>query len=178
MAVVAALVPVILSALLAKESPGPPDSGKPADSPSASVAIVADCHGESCGGLDPEKAGCTRGTVTLRDAWIGLMRLEIRYNAGCETVWAKLTGAQPGDTVTISTSPAQRQAAEVDWGKTQYTSMLPVSRPDFSAQATAVAVKGDPEQEIPKGYELRIGANGTHLPTAPATPGSSSPSRE
>ncbi|GGZ15636.1 hypothetical protein GCM10010387_05060 [Streptomyces inusitatus] len=175
-AIVAALVPVILSALLAEESPGASDGGNPADSPSASADVVPGCKGETCDGLDPEKARCTRGTVTLRDEWAGLMRLEIRYNPRCEAVWAKLTGARPGDTVTITTSPTRRQAAKVDWGKTQYTTMLPVHRKDFSAQAVAVAVKGNAEQEIPKGYELRVGADGTHLPSAPPTPGSSSPS--
>ncbi|MFI1865701.1 DUF2690 domain-containing protein [Streptomyces jumonjinensis] len=165
-AVVAALVPVALTALIQEESSS--TSGKPPPAKS-SAAATPDCKGETCHGLDPEKAGCTQGTITLRDDWAGLMRLEIRYNPACETVWAKLTGAGPGDTVSISTSPGKQHTTEVDWGKTKYTPMLHAPRKNFSAQATAVAVKGYPAHEIPKGYELRIGANATHLPTPTAT---------
>ncbi|MFI2210287.1 DUF2690 domain-containing protein [Streptomyces sp. NPDC020141] len=170
-AVAAALVPLLVSTLL--EGDDSSASGKPSTSTVDSVSASADtppsCKGETCDGLDPEKAGCTRGTVTLRDDWAGLMRLEIRYNPRCETVWAKLTGARPGDTVSITTSPGRRQSTSVEWGRTQYTSMLAASRADFSAQATAVSVKGVPEQEIPKGYELRIGANASHLPSPAPT---------
>ncbi|WP_405478776.1 DUF2690 domain-containing protein [Streptomyces sp. NBC_00009] len=171
-AVIGAITTVALTALLDGDSD---DSGRasPSASRSSSPGVQAEstpsCSGRTCVGLDPKTARCDAGAVTLRDEGRSTMLLEIRYSPRCDAVWAKLTGAAPGDTVTISTTPSRRQSASVHTGKTQYTSMLAVEN-DFSAQATAVSVKGDTEREIPKGYELRVGATGTDLPSPSPSP--------
>ncbi|MFB6983245.1 DUF2690 domain-containing protein [Streptomyces scopuliridis] len=140
---------------------------------SADADVPPDCAGAACTGLDPEVTRCGgAGARTLTDNWARTMHLEIRYSPRCDAVWAKLTGAQVGDTVSIATSPSGRQTATVQTGHDKYTPMLPVEV-GFSARATAVAVKGNPDQDIPKGYTIRLGAERTHLPTGgPSTTGS------
>ncbi|MFF4092456.1 DUF2690 domain-containing protein [Streptomyces sp. NPDC001834] len=173
MTVVGAVASVVLTSVFegdgdenAKGSPPAASATQGTVTPGA-VASPS-CTAEACAGLDPEKTGCGVGARTLEEDWIGTMHLEIRYSERCATVWGKLTGAQPGDTVTINTTPSRRQSASVRTGQTKYTPMLAVED-DFSAQATAVAVSGKPSEEIPKGYTLRVGADRTSLPSATAT---------
>ncbi|MEU6663556.1 DUF2690 domain-containing protein [Streptomyces sp. NPDC046821] len=169
MAVVGAITTVVLTALLDGDGSGPGRRASPSNAPGASSPAVqaestAACSGRTCVGLDPKITHCDVGAETLQDESRSTMVVEIRYSARCDAVWGKLTGAAPGDTVTISTTPTRRQSASVIEGKTKYTPMLAVEE-DFSAQATAVSLKGSPERKIPKGYELRVGASGTDLPT-------------
>ncbi|MFE7428407.1 DUF2690 domain-containing protein [Streptomyces sp. NPDC057545] len=170
--VVGAVASVILTSVFEggddEEAKGPPPaaSGSPGTATPGSAASPS-CAAETCVGLDPRTTGCDVGARTLEKDWVGTMQLEIRYSERCATVWGKLTGARPGDTVTINTTPSQRQAASVREGQTNYTPMLAVED-DFSAQATATAVSGKPDEEIPRGYTLRVGADRTSLPSASA----------
>ncbi|WP_335941592.1 DUF2690 domain-containing protein [Streptomyces sp. PTD5-9] len=149
----------------AKGSP-PAASGAPGAATPVPAASPS-CAAETCLGPAPERTGCGVDARTLKGDWIGTMHLEIRYSERCATVWGKPTGAQPGDTVTINTTPSQRQSASVRTGQTKYPPML-VVEDDFSARATAVAVSGKPDEEIPKGHTLRVGADRTLLPSASA----------
>jgi hypothetical protein len=179
--VVGAIVSVVFTSAFEGDGEGSAGSGdRPAavsssGTPVAGSATAPSCTGAACAGMDPERTGCGYGAQTLREDWVATMHLEIRYSARCGTVWAKLTGAQTGDTVANNTTPTRRQAAAVRWGQTKYTLML-VAEKEFSAQATAVAVGGNPDEEIPKGYVLRVGADGTHLPSeAPTVTGTATP---
>lgn len=170
--VVGAVVSVVFTSVFEGDSEESSGDRSAAVAGSATPALEGmappSCTGAACAGMDPEKTGCGAGAQTLRGDWVGTMHLEIRYSTRCHTVWAKLTGAQTGDTVAINTTPLRRQATAVRWGQTKYTLMLAAER-EFSAQATAVAVRGKPDEEIPKGYVLRVGADGTHLPSESPT---------
>lgn len=140
----------------------------PAPGAEQSSSAAPGCVGTACTGLDPETNGCG-GARTLTDTWLSTMHLEMRYSPRCEAVWAKLTGAQVGDTVSIATSPNRRQTATVQTNHDKYTPMLPVED-GFSAQATAVAVRGKPDQGITKGQTLRITADESNLPSGAPSP--------
>ncbi|GHF47375.1 hypothetical protein GCM10010218_30920 [Streptomyces mashuensis] len=150
---------------LATSWTGGDDADAKARPPSAAASSAAaaptappGCFSTTCTGVDPKDAGCADGAGTIGEDWVSTMHLEIRYSSRCQAVWGKLTGAQVGDTIEIMTSPAQRQRAAVLTGHTKYTPMLPAGR-QFSAQVSAVSVKGDQEHGIPAGYTLRVGAD-------------------
>ncbi|MFI0711544.1 DUF2690 domain-containing protein [Streptomyces inhibens] len=136
---------------------GDDDSKAHLAAPSSPVTTPA-CFNASCTGVDPKDTRCGDDAVTIADEWQATMHVEIRYSGRCQVVWGKLTGAQVGDTVEISTSPSRRQRATVITGHTKYTPMLPAGR-QFSAQVSAVSVKGDADQRIPVGFALRVGAD-------------------
>ncbi|MFF3517986.1 DUF2690 domain-containing protein [Streptomyces sp. NPDC002573] len=137
------------------------------------TASAPSCSGEGCDGLDPKAAGCADNARTLAKDWAGTMQLEIRYSAGCHTVWAKLTGAAVRDTVEIRTSPTRRQIASVRTGSTKYTPMLPITiSKDFTAQATAVAVNPE-KRAVAQGHVLTVAADAGNLPPAAPTPAAS-----
>ncbi|WBO69271.1 DUF2690 domain-containing protein [Streptomyces camelliae] len=129
------------------------------------------CSGAGCDGLDPKITGCDRAdTSTIKDGWAGTMHLEIRYSRTCHTVWGKLTGAEAGDTVEIRTSPTRRLIAKVDTGHTNYKAMLSApARPDFTAQAAAVAVN-PVKREVARGHVMTVGAGATDLTSATPAP--------
>lgn len=171
-AVVGAVASVVLTSVFEggddKDAKGAPHAASGASGTvTPGAAASPSCAAETCVGLDPRTTGCDVGAQTLENDLVGTMQLEIRYSERCATVWGKLTGALPGDIVTINTTPTKRQAASVQDGRTKYTPMLAVEE-DFSAQATATAVSGKPAEEIPKGYILRVGADPSSLPSASA----------
>ncbi|MCZ2524733.1 DUF2690 domain-containing protein [Streptomyces sp. NPDC059506] len=157
-AVAVTIVGAVVSSVLGVLLPGE-DDGKAAAVPSASPASPASpaCGGETCRGLDPKESRCDDAR-TLAEGEAGVMRVEVRHSKECKAVWGKLTGARPGDPVTVSTSPADRQRAEVATGRTKYTPMLPVGD-TFDVQVCAVSRAGDPEGGVPKGAEPCAGAD-------------------
>ncbi|WP_009998120.1 DUF2690 domain-containing protein [Streptomyces clavuligerus] len=161
-AVVGTVVSVGVGALVNGGTDPAPEDNRP--TPAVSVRAVAKptCAGEVCHGLDPRTTHCDADALTVKEEWKDVMRLELRYSARCSTVWGKLTGAGQGDTVTVSSSPTRLHRAAVESGRTKYTPMLAVDvrsgGQELSLQAVAVAVNGYPEQQIPRGHELRISA--------------------
>ena len=140
-------------ALLGGEKAGTASPGGPA----SPVAPTPSCFQATCHGGDPEDAGCAHDAQTLADDWQSTLHVAVRYSPRCRVVWGKLTGAQVGDTIEIATSPSELQRAKVRSGHTKYTRMLPVGK-EFSAQATAVSVKGIPQSDVPPGFSLPVGA--------------------
>ncbi|MBD0691971.1 hypothetical protein BG452_09965 [Streptomyces sp. CBMA123] len=104
--------------------------------PSATVAPSAagGCMGVSCSGLDPKATGCGDDAVTLITADVQRMTIHVRYSARCRAAWAKLTGATPGDSASITTARGGHQTALVHWGYDAYSPMVDASASDAGLQ--------------------------------------------
>jgi hypothetical protein len=142
-------------AVLAEWDDGGAKSGPPASSPSTTPALQ--CFRTTCKGVDPNAAQCSNVETLASSSRAGML-VEVRYSSRCGTVWGKLTGAQVGDTVEITTSPSQHERATVITNHDKYTPMLPVGQ-RFSARATAVSVKGDPSRGIPVSLAIDASAD-------------------
>ncbi|MFE0329229.1 DUF2690 domain-containing protein [Streptomyces sp. NPDC058960] len=171
--VIGAVASVLLTAALGDDPGGSTGGSAAAEGTVGALtgpSTPPGCHGEECDGLDPETTRCGAGARTLRGEWAGTMYLAIRYSPACHTVWGKLTGAEVGDTVEIRTSPNRRQVAEVAYGHTKYTPMLPAPESRvFTAQATAVAVNPK-KREVAHGHVMTVGAGAADLQSATPNP--------
>ncbi|MFI9112155.1 helix-turn-helix domain-containing protein [Streptomyces venezuelae] len=124
----------------------PPVTTAPPTTQRASLPPGVGCSGPDCTGQDPEAMGCG-GTLatTVARARVGTARVEVRYSATCAAAWARITGAAPGDTVSVEAGGAARRAtvapgaaaAETD----AYTSMLAVDS-GTAAKACGTLVSG------------------------------------
>ncbi|WP_234104540.1 DUF2690 domain-containing protein, partial [Streptomyces venezuelae] len=112
----------------------------------ASLPPGVGCSGPDCTGRDPEAMGCGGPlATTVARARVGTARVEVRYSATCAAAWARITGAAPGDTVSVEAGGAARRAtvapgaaaAETD----AYTSMLAVDS-GTAAKACGTLVSG------------------------------------
>ncbi|MGW1375359.1 helix-turn-helix domain-containing protein [Streptomyces sp. NPDC002446] len=128
----------------------PPASAPTAAKPSALPAGVR-CAGADCLGKDPESMGCggPRAASPSRGMAGGAL-IEIRYSAVCRAAWARISGAAPGDRVTISAA-GHSLAARVEQNGAAYTAMI--------------EVPGDPAQVTACGTTV-AGAKGCARPTA------------
>lgn len=147
--------------LLGGRGSAPAQAGAPSSSSlSASPSLQAqgdlpsgvECSGASCTGQDPETMGCGgKYARTAASTWVGGAYLEMRYSRTCGAVWARISAAAPGDTVTV-TGGSGSERTSIGEDAAAYTPMLAVSGP---AQAKACA-------------ELAAGAEGC---TPPGTDG-------
>lgn len=124
----------------------PPPSTAPPTTQRASLPPGVGCSGPDCTGRDPEAMGCGGPlATTVARARVGTARVEVRYSATCAAAWARITGAAPGDTVSVEAGGAARRAtvapgaaaAETD----AYTSMLAVDS-GTAAKACGTLVSG------------------------------------
>ncbi|MFE1770493.1 helix-turn-helix domain-containing protein [Streptomyces sp. NPDC059008] len=125
----------------------------PKATPSARPALPAGvrCDGAACAGKDPEAMGCG-GThaVSPSRGMAGGALIEVRYSSVCHAAWARISGAAPGDQVTIGEA-GRGLSARVERGGAAYTAM--------------VEVTGDPAKVTACGTTMR-GAKGCVQPTS------------
>ncbi|MFF4173196.1 DUF2690 domain-containing protein [Streptomyces sp. NPDC001744] len=109
-------------------------STTPPPSPTRRTDLPAgvECSGADCAGRDPEAMGCGGPlATTVARARVGTARVEVRHSAVCAASWARITGAAPGDSVTVEVGGAVRsaivpEAADGATARTDaYTPMLP-----------------------------------------------------
>ncbi|MFB7587897.1 DUF2690 domain-containing protein [Streptomyces sp. NPDC056169] len=94
----------------------PPPTTAPTAAPSASLPAGVKCAGAGCTGRDPEAMGCGGPlAATVARTRVGAVRIEVRHSATCAAAWARITGAEPGDAVTVKVAGATR-SAEVSTG--------------------------------------------------------------
>ncbi|MDV5147869.1 DUF2690 domain-containing protein [Streptomyces sp. SBC-4] len=94
-------------------------------------------HGPRPGGHGLRRPLATTVAVTR----VGTAQVEVRHSETCAAAWARITGAVPGDTVTVKAAGDTRRA-EVSAGADTdaYTPMLAVaSGADATACATLAA---------------------------------------
>ncbi|MEU7536556.1 DUF2690 domain-containing protein [Streptomyces narbonensis] len=119
----------------------PPSPTAPTAAPSTLPAGVK-CAGPACTGRDPEAMGCGGPlATTVARTRAGAALVEVRHSETCAAAWARISGAVPGDTVTVEVAGATRRAsvpAGADTGA--YTPMLAVTA---ATDATACATLAD-----------------------------------
>jgi len=140
------------------------ETAGPSAAPSASAAVRhvlgagregAGCTGAGCAGKDPEAMGCGGGNATTAAAaWVGGAYVEMRYSAVCGAVWARISAAGPGDSVSVTSAKRTRRSSVGGGATTTYTPMLAATAP---GQGKACA-------------ELSDGAGGCTPPGTPASP--------
>ncbi|MFC9706233.1 DUF2690 domain-containing protein [Streptomyces sp. NPDC056943] len=121
----------------------PPSPTTPTAAPSVSLPAGVKCAGSGCTGRDPEAMGCGGPlATTVARARVGAVQVEVRHSATCAAAWARISGAAPGDTVTVSAGGATRRAEVVSAGADTdaYTPMLAVTA---GTDATACATLAD-----------------------------------
>ncbi|RSS55075.1 XRE family transcriptional regulator [Streptomyces sp. WAC01280] len=121
----------------------PPSPTTPTAAPSTSLPAGVKCAGAGCTGRDPEAMGCGGPlATTVARARAGAVQVEVRHSATCAAAWARISGATPGDTVTVSAGGATRRAEVVSAGADTdaYTPMLAVTA---GTDATACATLAD-----------------------------------
>ena len=123
----------------------PPSSTAPTAAPSTELPAGVQCTGPGCTGRDPEAMGCGGPlATTVARTRVGTALVEVRHSATCGAAWARITGAVPGDTVTVKVAGATRRAAVPAQGGVAdtdaYTPMLAVTA---AADATACATLAD-----------------------------------
>ncbi|MEU2242690.1 DUF2690 domain-containing protein [Streptomyces sp. NPDC018338] len=117
----------------------PPSPTTPTAAPSTSLPAGVKCAGAGCTGRDPEAMGCGGPlATTVARARVGAVQVEVRHSATCAAAWARISGAAPGDAVTVSAGGATRRAEVVSAGADTdaYTPMLAVTA---GTDATACA---------------------------------------
>ncbi|MFE5713506.1 DUF2690 domain-containing protein [Streptomyces sp. NPDC056501] len=121
----------------------PPSPTTPTAAPSVSLPAGVECAGSGCTGRDPEAMGCGGPlATTVARTRVGAVQVEVRHSATCAAAWARISGAAPGDTVTVSAGGATRRAEVVSAGADTdaYTPMLAVTA---GTDATACATLAD-----------------------------------
>jgi hypothetical protein len=99
LAVVAVVVPLLLTGAFSGSGPGP--RTPPSASPSV---LVQGCHGSGCTGKDPETYGCGAAPVPVtlgRQSFPGPTVVKIRHSTACGAVWARIDLGKVGDRAEI-----------------------------------------------------------------------------
>ncbi|KQX59067.1 MULTISPECIES: DUF2690 domain-containing protein [unclassified Streptomyces] len=87
-----------------------PTTAPPATRP-PSLPPGVRCAGADCTGQDPEAMGCGGElATTVARARVGTALIEVRYSGTCGAAWARITGAAPGDTVSVEAASTVRNA--------------------------------------------------------------------
>ncbi|MEU7033985.1 DUF2690 domain-containing protein [Streptomyces sp. NPDC046237] len=75
-----------------------------ATAPRATLPAGVKCTGAGCTGQDPEAMGCggTFATTVSRSPVGAAGLLEVRHSGTCGAAWVRVTGAAPGDTLSIT----------------------------------------------------------------------------
>ncbi|MFC8264641.1 DUF2690 domain-containing protein [Streptomyces cinereoruber] len=122
----------------------------PAPSPTSRPELPAGvkCSGADCAGRDPEAMGCGGPlAVTVARVRVGTAGVEVRHSATCSASWARITGAAPGDTVSVEVAGATERATVPEGADTAaaetdaYTPMLAVT-PRAAARACGTLADG------------------------------------
>ncbi|MFD5104514.1 helix-turn-helix domain-containing protein [Streptomyces cinereoruber] len=122
----------------------------PAPSPTSRTGLPAGvkCSGADCAGRDPEAMGCGGPlAVTVARVRVGTAGVEVRHSATCSASWARITGAAPGDTVSVEVAGATERATVPEGADTAaaetdaYTPMLAVT-PQAAARACGTLEDG------------------------------------
>ncbi|MGA5495468.1 DUF2690 domain-containing protein [Streptomyces cinereoruber] len=122
----------------------------PAPSPTSRPGLPAGvkCSGVDCAGRDPEAMGCGGPlAVTVARVRVGTAGVEVRHSATCSASWARITGAAPGDTVSVEVAGATERATVPEGADTAaaetdaYTPMLAVT-PQAAARACGTLADG------------------------------------
>ncbi|NEA15836.1 DUF2690 domain-containing protein, partial [Streptomyces halstedii] len=99
------------------------------------------CVGADCTGQDPEAMGCGgQFASTTTRATVGGRLVEVRYSETCAAAWARLTDAEPGDTVRVEAGSV-RQDGTVGADRDAYTPMVAVEDAE-DARACATLISG------------------------------------
>ncbi|MER6098637.1 DUF2690 domain-containing protein [Streptomyces sp. NPDC001728] len=89
----------------------PPPTTVPPTTVRPSLPPGVKCGGADCAGRDPEVMGCGGElATTVARARVGAALIEVRYSGTCGAAWARITGAAPGDTVSVEAAGAVRNA--------------------------------------------------------------------
>jgi transcriptional regulator with XRE-family HTH domain len=122
-------------------------SSSPSSSSSPSLQAQGDlpsgvkCGGARCTGQDPEVMGCGgKYARTAASTWVGGTYVEMRYSRTCGAVWARISAAVSGDTVTV-TDGSVSERTDIGQDAAAYTPMLAVSAPG-RAKACATLATG------------------------------------
>ncbi|MFE0734030.1 DUF2690 domain-containing protein [Streptomyces sp. NPDC058855] len=101
----------------------------------------ATCAGPSCSGQDPEALGCGGPlATTVARTTVGGARVEVRHSPACRAAWARISGAAPGDTVTVEAAGVTRRATLPAGTDTDaYTPMVPVAAGGEARACAALA---------------------------------------
>ncbi|MFF5426014.1 MULTISPECIES: DUF2690 domain-containing protein [unclassified Streptomyces] len=101
----------------------------------------ATCAGPSCSGQDPEALGCGGPlATTVARTTVGGAQVEVRHSPACRAAWARISGAAPGDTVTVEAAGVTRRATLPAGTDTDaYTPMVPVAAGGEARACAALA---------------------------------------
>ncbi|MEU0049849.1 DUF2690 domain-containing protein [Streptomyces sp. NPDC006309] len=99
------------------------------------------CAGSACTGKDAEAMGCSGDLVTTaKSVTLGTTVLEVRYSRTCGTVWGRITGGAPGDTVRLTVGGVRQSDGITAAGDTiAYTPMAAVRDPARSRACATLA---------------------------------------
>ncbi|MFC7307392.1 DUF2690 domain-containing protein [Streptomyces monticola] len=141
-ALVVIAVAIFLTGLPGEDEP----EAKPSASPTTSERELpkgVKCVGTDCAGKDPERMRCGGELArTSTSVTVGTALVEVRYSKTCGASWARITGAQPGDTVQISGSQAGgRESGKVNADGDAYTPMV-TAKSATAAKACATLQSG------------------------------------
>ncbi|KOG11376.1 MULTISPECIES: helix-turn-helix domain-containing protein [Streptomyces] len=141
--VTAALLLVDLGGAGGADGPtaAPPVTATPSAAPRTSLPAGVECAGADCTGQDPEAMGCGGPLAeTVARVRVGAALVEVRHSGTCAAVWARITGAAPGDAVTVEAAGAVERVVLPEGADTDaYTPMLAVtSAADARACGTLV----------------------------------------
>ncbi|WP_017239673.1 helix-turn-helix domain-containing protein [Streptomyces sp. SS] len=141
--VTAALLLVDLGGAGGTDGPtaAPPVTATPSAAPRTSLLAGVECAGADCTGQDPEAMGCGGPLAeTVARVRVGAALVEVRHSGTCAAVWARITGAEPGDAVTVEAAGAVERVVLPEGADTDaYTPMLAVaSAADARACGTLV----------------------------------------
>ncbi|MFI9120326.1 DUF2690 domain-containing protein [Streptomyces bikiniensis] len=125
----------------------PPTTPAPSPPPRTGLPAGVKCSGADCAGQDPEAMGCGGPlAVTVARVRVGTAGVEVRHSATCSASWARITGAAPGDTVSVEVAGATERATVPEGADTAaetdaYTPMLAVA-PRAAARACGTLADG------------------------------------
>ncbi|MGA4942696.1 DUF2690 domain-containing protein [Streptomyces cinereoruber] len=126
----------------------PPTTPAPSPTSHAELPAGVKCSGVDCAGRDPEAMGCGGPlAVTVARVRVGTAGVEVRHSATCSASWARITGAAPGDTVSVEVAGATERATVPEGADTAaaetdaYTPMLAVT-PRAAARACGTLADG------------------------------------
>ncbi|WP_435185205.1 DUF2690 domain-containing protein [Streptomyces sp. bgisy126] len=94
-----------------------------------------------------DRSGLSVTAVTVARARVGAAGVEVRRSAACSASWARITGAAPGDTVSVEVAGATERATVPEdadpaaTGTDAYTPMLAVA-PGAAARACGTLADG------------------------------------